>query len=335
MDTNGITRSDLGAAADLVYAHMLPTPQYVWPRLCEQIGHEVWVKHENVTPIGAFKVRGGLVYLNDRMAPGKNRPKCLVTATRGNHGQSVPFAARAYGVPVTVVVPEGNSAAKNAAMAAWGAQLVEYGADFDSAMAHAQDLAAQPGHEYVSSFHPLLVQGVATYVYELLQVVPTLARLYVPIGMGSGICAAIAVRDLLGTTTEIVGVVAQGADAMAASFESGRMQPTNRAETFADGMAVRSVHPAAFAIISKGAARVVRVSDDEIAAALRLLFACTGHVAEGAGAAALAALRQESAAAVKHQGAASLHGPSGVVVSGGNIDAQPLAQLLAGATPKP
>ena len=323
-----LTRDALDAATALVHRHMLPTPQLVWPRLAEAIGHCVWVKHENVTPIGAFKVRGGLVYLDDRMRPGRSKPQRLVTATRGNHGQSIPFAARACGVPVTVVVPEGNSVAKNDAMRAWGAQLEVHGSDFDASLAHAQALAAAPGSEFVSSFHPLLVRGVATYVHELLSAAPDLDRLYVPIGMGSGICAAIAVRDLLGARTEVIGVVASGADAMALSVEAGREVTTNTAQTFADGMAVRSVHPDAFAQIRAGAARILRVTDAEIAAAIRLLYATTGHVAEGAGAAALAALTQECHAR-------SLTGSSAVVLSGGNIDVGLLQCVLAGDTPGP
>jgi len=303
---------------------MPPTPQYLWPLLADAVGCEVWVKHENHTPTGAFKVRGGLVFMAE-LAARDELPKGFVTATRGNHGQSIPFAASRYGVPVTVVVPEGNSVEKNRAMEAWGARLVVHGRDFDEAREHAATLAAVDGLRFAPSFHPALVRGVATYALELLQAVE-LDVVYVPIGMGSGICGLIAVRDLLGLATEIVGVVSAHAPAFALSVAAGKVVETESALTFADGMACRVPQPDALASIARGAARIVQVTDAEVAAALRLLYTATHNVAEGAGAAALAALRQES---LQQRGRRVA-----VILSGGNVDASVLAEVLSGATPR-
>ena len=322
------TKAQLHAAADLVQQHMSPTPQYCWPLLSAALNVPVWVKHENMTPTGAFKVRGGLVYLNQLVNQG-GRPPGLITATRGNHGQSLPYAARPYGLPVTVVVPAGNSKEKNASIEGWGARLVEAGQDFDEARVAAAALAQEHGLEFVPSFHPLLVLGVATYTLELLTAVPDLKTLYVPIGMGSGICGAIAVRDLLGCSTEVVGVVASGADAMARSFAEGRTVSTAQAKTFADGVATREPNAEALAAILQGAARVVTVPDAQVARAMRLLFRATHQVAEGAGAIGLAAIMQERDSGVAGSG------PVGMVLSGGNIDAAQFALVLAGGTPDP
>ena len=261
---------DLEQACAVVAAHMAPTPAYRWPGLCRRAGCEVWLKHENHTPIGAFKVRGGLVYFDD-LQRGPGLPRGMITATRGNHGQSIPFAARQYGVPVTVLVPEGNSVEKNAAMAGWGAAVVEHGRDFDVAREEAQRRAAVGDLLLVPSFHPALVRGVATYALELFRAVDELDTVYVPIGMGSGICGLITVRDLLGLKTEIVGVVAAQAPALALSLAAGRIVETNSADTFADGMACRVPMPEPFAIIRAGAARVIQITEDEIAEAMRTL----------------------------------------------------------------
>lgn len=310
----------LDAAARVVHAAMPPTPQYAWPLLAARTGAEVWVKHENHTPTGAFKVRGGLVYLDSlrRERPGI---RGLVTATRGNHGQSIPFAARGTGVGVTVCVPHGNSAEKNAAMRALGAELVEVGRDFDEARGHAAQIAAERGLEMVPSFHPDLVRGVATYALELFHAVPDLHTVYVPIGMGSGICGLIRTRDLLGLSTRIVGVVSAGAPAMALSFEAGRVVTTETADTFADGLACRVPDPAAFEIIRAGADRVVRVTDAEVAAAVRAYWTDTHNLAEGAGAAPLAALLQD---------AKRMRGKRmGLILCGGNIDLALALRVLA------
>jgi threonine dehydratase len=301
----------LEAAAALVHAHMPPTPQYPWPLLAARAGCEVWVKHENHTPTGAFKLRGGLVFMEPLR---RERPACpgIVSATRGNHGQSLAYAGARFGVPVTIVAPHGNSVEKNAAMRAFGATLIEHGRDFDEAREHAEALAAERGLEFAPSFAPDLVKGVATYALELFRAAPPLDAVYVPIGLGSGICGLIMARDLLGLPTEIVGVQSDRANAYARSLAAGRVVPTNSADTRADGMATRIPDPAAFEIIRRGAARIVQVTDDEVADAIRAYWTDTHNLVEGAGAAPLAALLQERE---RMQGRRV-----GVIVSGGNID---------------
>ncbi len=299
--------AELEAAARIVYCAMPPTPQYAWPLLGERAGCEVWVKHENHTPTGAFKVRGGLVYFDRHRFP-----KGVISATRGNHGQSVAFAGRRAGTAVTIVVPHGNSREKNAAMRALGAEVIEYGRDFDEARPEAQRLARARGLAMVPSFHRDLVLGVATYALELLRAVPALDTVYAPIGMGSGICGLIRTRDLLGLKTRIVGVQSERAASYALSLAAGRVVTTDSADTFADGMATRVPDPQAFEIIRIGAERIVTVSEEEIAGAMRAFFTDTHNVAEGAGAAPLAALMKERQA---------MHGRKiALVLSGGNID---------------
>ncbi|MCB1491581.1 MAG: threonine dehydratase [Rhodobiaceae bacterium] len=315
---------DLRDAAALIQPDVPPTPQYAWPLLKAAIGVDVRVKHENHTPIGAFKVRGGLVFM-ERLK--RETPDCpgIVTATRGNHGQSLAFAGRKYGVPVTIVVPHGNSVEKNDAMRALGATLVEHGTDFDEARLHAESLAGARGLVMAPSFAVDLVKGVATYALEFLSAFPDLEAVYVPIGLGSGICGMITARDLLGHKAEIVGVVADGAPSYALSFERGGVVETNSARTFADGMACRIPNPDALAIIVKGAARIVTVSDDEIADAVRLIYRATHNIAEGAGAAGLAALCQERG---KLAGRVA-----GAILSGQNIDTPWLIETLSGNKP--
>ena len=303
--------SELEAASSVVHACFAATPQYAWPLLAERCGAEVWVKHENHTPTGAFKVRGGLVYL-ERLHRERPAVRGVVSATRGNHGQSLAWAGRRFGVPVVVVAPHGNSVEKNAAMRAFGARLVEHGDDFETAREEAARLARTEGLEFAPSFAPDLVKGVATYALELFRAAPPLDALYVPIGLGSGICGAILTRDLLGLATEIVGVQSTGAPAYARSFAEGRVVALNRAQTHADGIAVRQPDADAFAIIRAGAARIVTVTDDEIADAIRAYWTDTHNLVEGAGAAPLAALRQERARMAGRR--------VGVVISGGNID---------------
>lgn len=315
--------SDLNHARRMVYAAMPPTPQFAWPMLAGESGAEVWVKHENHTPVGAFKVRGGIVHMQLRKERG--RLNGVITATRGNHGQSIPFGARRTGIPVTVVVPAGNSVEKNAAMKALGAELIEAGADFDDARAAAERLADERGLDMVASFHPELVMGVATYPHELLTSVRDLDAVYVPIGLGSGICATIAVRDLLGLGTKVIGVVAEKAAAYARSFAVGRPVATASAATFADGMAVRTPNADALTAIRRGAERIVTASEDEIAEAMRLLYRATHNMSEGAGAAALAALMKEREVMRGKRVA--------VILSGGNIDAPKFATVLNGRTP--
>jgi len=314
--------ADLEAAAAIVHAAMPPTPQYRWPLLDARVGAEVWVKHENHTPVGAFKVRGGLAYFH-ALAQARPVPRGVVTATRGNHGQSVGFAARRHGIAAAVVVPHGNAAEKNAAMRALGVELVERGHDFQAATEAAAELAAERGWHRIPSFHPLLVRGVASYALELFRGAPPLDAVYVPIGLGSGICGMIAARDALGLRTEVVGVVSAGAPAVALSLAQGRPVSHEATTRIADGMACRTPVPESLAIIARGAARVVRVTDAEVEAAMRALFADTHNVAEGGGAAALAALLQE--------GAAMRGRRVGVVLSGGNVDSGVFADVLGGA----
>jgi threonine dehydratase len=303
--------NQLEQAHAIVTAAMPPTPAHAWPLLAQRLGARVVVKHENHTPIGAFKVRGGLTYL-ERLKREQPDTPGIISATRGNHGQSLAFAANRHGVPAVIYVPRGNSVEKNRAMRAFGAKLVEYGDDFQAAREEAYREAERAGLHIVPAFHRDLVLGVATYALELFRAAPDLDLLYVPIGQGSGICGCILARDLLGLRCEIVGVQSTEAPAYALSFASGTLVKTNSSDTLADGMATRVPDEDALAIIRKGASRIVQVSDDEIAAAIRALWADTHNLAEGAGAAALAAALQE-----KHR----IQGRRvGLVLSGGNID---------------
>jgi threonine dehydratase len=303
--------SELEEAQRLIHARFPGTPQYAWPLLAQRAGTEVWVKHENHSPTGAFKVRGGLVYA-DRLRRERPDVRGIISATRGNHGQSLAWAGRQQGLAVTIVVPHGNSREKNAAMQAFGAELIEHGADFEAAREEAARLAAARGLVFAPSFAPDLVAGVATWALELFRAAPPLDVLYVPIGLGSGICGAIRCRDLLGLRTDIVGVQAAGADCYAQSLAAGHIVTLNRADTHADGVAVRQPDPEAFAIIQAGAARIVTVTDDEIADAIRAYWTDTHNLVEGAGAAPFAALLRERQALSGKR--------AGVVVSGGNID---------------
>ncbi len=315
-------KSGIEAAAETVYAALPPTPQYAWPLLAERCGATVWVKHENHMPIGAFKVRGGLLYMARLRAdqPGVNG---VIAATRGNHGQSIAFAARANGLAAVIVVPEGNSAEKNAAMRALGAELVVHGHDFQAAFEYAEGLADERRLTMVPSFAADLVEGVSTYAMELLTAVPDLDTLYVPIGLGSGICGCIAAREALGLTTKIVGVVAENAPCYALSFAQGQPVSTNSADTMADGLACRVPDDDAVALINRYAERIVTVSEAEIRAAMRHYFTDTHNAAEGAGAAALAALLQE-----RDQASGQT---VGLVLSGGNVDRDVFQAVLAEA----
>ncbi len=308
----------LEKAAALVHSVLPPTPQIAWPLLAERTGCEIFVKHENHTPTGAFKVRGGLTYVDSLMCG--ERPKGLVSATRGNHGQSLAFAGRRAGLSVTIVVPQGNSREKNAAIRAFGAELVESGRDFDEARQTAAQIADERGFILVPPFHPELVRGVATYALEFFRAVPDLAAVYVPIGLGSGICGLIKTRDLLGLKTEIVGVVSTEADCYAQSFAQGRVVTTDSAVTLADDMACRVPMPEALEIIRAGAARILRVGDAEISAAIRAYHEDTHNMAEGAGAAPLAALMRERD---KQKGKRI-----GLILTGANIDRNLYASVI-------
>ncbi|AKJ67113.1 threo-3-hydroxyaspartate ammonia-lyase [Pandoraea thiooxydans] len=317
--------AELDAAASLVYQQMQPTPQYVWPQISQLLDATVWLKHENHTPTGAFKVRGGITFIDWLM---RNQPqyRAIVTATRGNHGQSQARAAACAGLRSTIVVPYGNSHEKNTAMRAFGADLVEHGEDFDAARAEAVRIAQDQGAFLVPPFHRQVMLGVASYGLELFQAAPTLDTVYVPIGCGSGICGMIAAREALGLGTEIVGVVSTEAPAAKLSFEAGRLIETQTARTFADGLAVRVPVAEAFDIYAQGAARMVAVSDSEIAAAIRLLYQGTHNVVEGAGAASLAAAIQEKTR--------NIGKTVGVILTGANIDAQAFAKVLDGGIPR-
>jgi threonine dehydratase len=312
--------SELEDAACVAHAVVAPTPQICWPMLSERCAAEVWVKHENHLPTGAFKVRGGAVYAEDlaRHAPA---PTTVVAATRGNHGQSVAYAARRLGLKATIVVPLGNSASNNAAMCAYGAELVEHGHDFQAALEHARSLASDRGCHFFPSFHPLLVRGVASYAMELFAAVPDLDTVYVPIGLGSGICGVIAAREAMRRRTRIAGVVSQSAPAYALSFAARRPVATETADTIADGVACRVPEPDAVEVINRHAERIVAVSDDEVKRAMAYYFSDTHNVAEGAGAAPLAALLKERD---------SMRGKRiALILSGGNVDRELYRDVLS------
>ena len=309
----------LESAAQLVYTAMAPTPQQRWPLLEVRCGTTLWVKHENHTPVGAFKVRGGIAYFDHLRRTQPHLPG-VVAATRGNHGQSIGFAASRFGIPAAVVVPHGNSETKNAAMRALGAELIESGHDFQAALETGAQIATDRGWHYVPSFHPLLVRGVASYSLELFRAV-SLDVLYVPIGLGSGICGAIAARDALNLKTKIVGVVSSEAPAYARSLALGKLVSHDATTRIADGIACRTPDADAFDIIRAGADRVIEVTDDEVEDAMRALFTDTHNVVEGAGASSLAAVLQERA---------KLRGLTlGIVLTGANVDPQPFARILA------
>lgn len=317
--------ADLDEASRLIYAAMQPTPQYSWPLLNEALGVDTWLKHENHTPAGAFKVRGGLVYM-DRLTRREPGIKGVIAATRGNHGQSVAFGAKRHGVPATIVVPHGNSREKNAAMRGFGAALIEHGMDFQESREHAQALAERDDLHMVPSCHPDLVAGVATYWLELFRAQPGIDLVLVPIGQGSGICGAVAARAALGLRTRIIGVVSAHAPAYKFSFDAGYSIPAPVSTEIADGMACRVADPGSLGVILEHVDDVIAVTDDEVARAMRMLFTHTHNVAEGAGAAALAGalqLRDARKLAARHLG---------LPVSGGNVDAAMFGRILQAAT---
>ncbi len=311
---------ELEQAARKIYQVMPATAQYQWPQLSESCGCEVWVKHENHTPTTAFKVRGGIT-LVDQLLNSANPPAGLISATRGNHGQSLAFAANRRNLPVTIVVPECNSEDQNRAIKNWGADLVIHGKDFEAARLHSLVLQETLNYLPVPPYERELVLGVATYALELMTSVKDLDYIYVPIGMGSGISGLIKTRDLLNLKTEIIGVVSEGAPTFALSFEAGKVISTQTANTIADGVATSSPIETAFEIIKNGAARVIKVSDNEIAKAMLQYYAQTHNLAEGAGAVPLAGLMQERAL---------MKGKKvGVILSGGNIDFDRFVQYVS------
>jgi len=314
------TLEQLERAADVVYRAMTPTAQHSWPLINAELGAQVWLKHENQTPLGAFKIRGGLTYFQQLVAS-EIKPAGVISATRGNHGQSVAYAAKRHDIPATIVVPHGNSREKNAAMRALGAELVEHGEDFQEAREHAAVLAERLGLHMVPSFHPFLVQGVASWALELMHSVHDLEVLYVPIGLGSGICGAVAVREALGLPIEIVGVVSTGAPAYARSFEYRESVERPARTELADGLACRKPEPMALEIILAHVARIVEVTDEDIADAMRLVFSSTHTVVEGAGAAGVAAMLRE-----KNQLAGR---KVATVLCGANVDRHVFAKVLS------
>ncbi len=316
------TLQDIEAAARVVYREFQATPQYRWGLLSERLGAECWVKHENHTPVGAFKLRGGLTYF-DQLKQRGELPREVVSATRGNHGQSIAWAARAQGVACTIVVPHGNSLEKNAAMRALGAALIEHGQDFQESREFAAQIAAERGAHMVPSFHPDLVCGVSTYWWEFFSAVPGLNVVYVPIGLGSGACAAIAARQALGHRAKIIGVVSAHATTYFDSLAAGHVVEAPVTTVLADGMACRIADAAALDILAAHIDHIVKVSDEEIAQAMRDLYACTHNVAEGAGAAAFAAAMQE-----RGQRSGQV---VGVALSGANVDAGTVAKVLLNA----
>jgi threonine dehydratase len=312
--------AELDLAAAVVYRTMPPTPQRRWPLLDRRCGTDVWVKHENHAPTGAFKIRGGLVFF-DALAAGGKKPAGTVAATRGNHGQSVGFAARQLGIPATIVVPHGNSVEKNNAMRALGVELVEDGRDFQASMEIAARVAHERGWHLMPSFDPLLVKGVASYALELFRAAQNLEIVYVPIGLGSGICGTIAARDALGLRTKIVAVVAASAPAYARSLAAGRAVSSEATTRIADGMACRVPNDMALDLIRRGVERAVEVTDDAIEEAMRAIYEDTHNVAEGAGAAATAALLADRD---RIRGKAA-----GVILTGSNVDRPVFARVLA------
>jgi threonine dehydratase len=308
-------------AQAIVYRYMSPTPQYTWPLLNQRLGTEVWIKHENHTPVGAFKLRGALVYIEwlKQTQPGVAG---VVAATRGNHGQGVGMAARLIGLKAVIVVPHGNSPEKNRAMQAQGVELVEHGHDFQESLEFARALATERSFAMVDSFHERLVMGTATYALEFFKGAPPLDAIYVPIGLGSSICGVAAARNALGIKTEIIGVVSAQSPSYALSFSQHKIVEAPAATLIADGLACRKPNPSAMESIWNNVARIVEVSDAEIVDAMRVYYQDTHNLAEGAAAAALAASI--------HQ--ASLLGGRriGLVLTGANVDAAVFAKILAG-----
>ncbi|MBF5007523.1 threonine dehydratase [Diaphorobacter caeni] len=311
--------ADIESAARTVYEEFQATPQYRWSLLSERLGTDCWLKHENHNPVGAFKIRGGLTFF-EQLAQSGQLPKSVISATRGNHGQSIAWAARKNGVACTIVVPHGNSVEKNAAMRALGAELIEHGDDFQEAREHAIALSAQNGALMVPSFHADLLRGVSTLWWELFRAVPKMDVAYVPIGLGSGACSAVAAKLALGHPVRLVGVVSTRATTYADSIAAGRVVEAPVSTQIADGLAVRVADAGALSVLMQHLDHVVQVSDEEVAAAMKAIFEDTHNVAEGAGAAAFAAAMQERD---------QLKGQTvGAVLSGGNVDAAVFSKVL-------
>jgi len=313
--------AEIREAQTVVYRHMQPTPQYSWPLVNQRLGIEAWIKHENHTPVGAFKLRGALVYM-DWIKQSQPEVKGVVAATRGNHGQGVGMAARLAGLRAVIVVPHGNSREKNRAMLAQGVELIEEGQDFQESLEFARRLAVERDYAMVDSFHERLVMGTATYAIELFEAAPLLDTVYVPIGLGSSICGVSAARNALGLKTEIVGVVSSQSPSYSLSFKQRRLVESPSLTAIADGLACRTPNASAMEAIWGSVSRIIEVTDAEIADGMRALYEDTHNLAEGAGAAAFAAAMKE-----KHLLAGK---QIGIILTGGNIDRQAYAEVLAG-----
>jgi threonine dehydratase len=319
--------AEIRDAQTLVYRHMPPTPQYTWPLINERLSAvgqsktEAWIKHENHSPVGAFKLRGALVYL-DWLKRTKPQLAGVVAATRGNFGQGVAMAARRIGLKAAIVVPHGNNQEQNRAIVAQGAELVEHGHDFQASLEFAANLAADRGFAMVESFHERLIMGTATFALELFEAAPPLDAVYVPIGLGSSICGVAAARKALGLATEIVGVVAAESPSYALSFSHRKIVEAPARTVIADGLSCRTPNPQAMEIIWENVARIVEVTDGEIAQAMRACFQDTHNLAEGAGASSLAAaLKEKDSLAGKR---------IGIILTGGNVDRETYVKVLAG-----
>ncbi|MBS1802978.1 MAG: threonine dehydratase [Acidobacteria bacterium] len=315
--------AEIREAQAVLYRFMPPTPQYSWPLVNQRLGCETWIKHENHTPVGAFKIRGALLYMK-WLCDTQPGFKGVAAATRGNHGQGVATAARLNGVKCVIVVPRGNSTEKNRAMAAQGAELVEHGDDFQESLEYAQSLATDRGYTMMASFHEKLMLGTATYAIELFEGAPALDRVYVPIGLGSSICGVSAVRNAIGSKTEIVGAVSSASPSYSRSFEQREIVQAPSSTALADGLACRTPNWDAMEIIWQNVSRIVEVSDDEIAAAMRAIFQDTHNIAEGAAASSLAA--------AMHDREMNSGKRVGLILTGGNVDTQLFARVLAGET---
>jgi threonine dehydratase len=314
------TLNEIESAKTLIRPHIRETPTYRWPLLEAGLGCELWLKHENHTPVGAFKIRGGLVYM-DELKKAQPDVRGVIAATTGNHGQSIAFAARQSGLRAVIVVPHGNNPEKNEAMRSLGAELVEHGAEFQEALEFSRELAAKEGLHAVPSFHPWLVRGVATYALELFHSVPgPLDAVLVPIGLGSGFCGIAAAREALGLTTKIIGVVSEHAPAYALSFQSGRLVEQSSTTRVAEGVACKTPNADALKLVQQHAHEIVTVNDDEALAAMRQIMQATHNIAEGSGALAFAALKKQRAAWQGKRVAC--------VLTGGNASMQMISRAL-------
>ena len=284
--------SEIEAAKTLIRPFIRETPTYRWPLLEAGLECELWMKHENHTPVGAFKIRGGLVYMHElkRRDPGV---RGVIAATTGNHGQSIAFAAKLNGLRAVIVVPHGNNPEKNAAMRSLGAELVEHGNEFQEALEYSRELAEREGLHAVPSFHPWLVRGVATYGLEMFRSVADLDGVFVPIGLGSGFCGIAAAREALGLKTPIIGVVSAHAPAYALSFQQKQFVEQTSTTRVAEGVACKTPHRDALEQVLRHAHDVVTVTDEEAIAAMREIIRATHNIAEGAGALAFAALKKQ------------------------------------------